>query len=100
MSAIEQISLLTASPNIQYIAFGIFTIVFGIVCAIAYMDQFKDIRIQIENWSTSIFGSRKNNYANESASESANESASEIDSDQANKTEDEQSNMQETLSPF
>ena len=88
MSAIEQISLLTASPNIQYIAFGIFTIAFGIVYAILYIDQFKGVRTQIEKWSTSIFGSKKSIDKQEPENEIADE------------LENETNDIQENLSPF
>jgi archaellum component FlaF (FlaF/FlaG flagellin family) len=92
MSAIEQISILTASAKIHYIAIGVFTILFGIFYAIAYIDQFKDVRNKIEKWRISIFGSKKNEISNEEVYEETNE----IDDTLENET----NNVRETLSPF
>jgi uncharacterized membrane protein YgaE (UPF0421/DUF939 family) len=96
MSVAEHISILTASAKVQYIAIGIFTIAFGIFYAIAYIDQFKDIRNKIEQWRTSIFGSKKSDLANEPVNKQNNQQNNTIDDEMENET----SNLQETLSPF
>ena len=92
MSAVEQISILTASAKMHYIAICVFAILFGIFYAIAYVDQFEDVRNKIEKWRISIFGSKKNDISNEEIYEETNE----IDDNFANET----NNVSETLSPF
>jgi hypothetical protein len=86
------ISILTASAKIHYIAIGIFTILFGLFYVFAYTNQFKDIRNQMENWRTSVLGSKP---TDEAVDISDNENESDDES-----IDDESKILREILSPF